>query len=447
MGTPMSIPRRTVSRRLIAGVVLLALAAVAGIIVVRQLEDEPQPPKPPNPDLTQVDPAVREVISNAQADVRKAPQSAVAWGRLGMAFHAHIFAGEAMTCFERAEKVDPTNPRWPYFQGLILLAHDPPAALPKIERAVELCGDREDAPRLRLAELYQRLGQHDAAMEQFGRLVVEYPTHPRVNLGLARLYAQDGNLTGSRDRLRHAMDHPATRKSALTLSAELHQRQGDSRAARQDRAAAAELPDESDWPDTYVNETAPFQVGAAARLKLAGQLLDRNRGGEASRMLDELVRDYPQSGLGWTLLGWAQLQQNQSAAAENSLQTALKLDRAQPRTWLYLGVAQQNQKKRAEAIDSFRQAIELKPSYFEAHYNLGVCLKEANDLDEAANAFEDALRCQPLSAPAHAQLGEVLWKRGKATEAREHLEQAAELNPKDAAVRKLLDETRGTRTK
>lgn len=442
MGTPDSMPRRTGSRRWIAGAVLLAVVAAVGVIIFRQFEDEPAVPEPPNPELTQVDPAVREVISNAQAEVRKSPQSAAAWGRLGMAFHTHIFAGEAMTCFEQAEKLDPNNPRWPYFQGLIHLADDPPAALPKIERAVELSGDSDEAPRLRLAELYHRLGQHDPAMEQYGRLLVENPTHARVNLGLARLYFEDGNITGSRNRLRLAMEHPATRKSALMLSAELQQRAGDFRAARQDRAAAAELPDEADWPDAYVNETAPFRVGAAVRLKLAGQLLDRNRGAEANKMLDELVRDYPQSALAWTLLGWAQLQQNQNALAEHSLQTALNVDRAQPRSWLYLGVVQQKQGHRSQAIESFRRAIEFKPSYFEAHYNLGVCLKEADEYDAAIVAFENALRCQPLSAPAHAQLGEVFWKQGKTSEAREHLEEAAELNPKDAAVRKLLDETR-----
>jgi tetratricopeptide (TPR) repeat protein len=442
MSTPTSMPQRTGTRRWIAIVVLLALVAVAGLIVVRQFDDEPVVPEPPSPDLSQVDPAVSEVITNAQAEVRKSPKSAAAWGRLGMAFHAHIFAGEAMTCFEQAEKLDPANPRWPYFQGLIHLAHDPPAAVPKIERAVELCGDREEAPRLRLAELYQRLGQHDAAIEQFGRLLVETPTHPRVNLGLARLYFQDGNLSGSRDRLRHALDHQGTRKSALTLSAEMHQRAGDSRAARQDRAASAELPDEADWPDAYVNETAPFQVGIAAKLKLAGQLLDRNRSSEASLMLNRLVQDYPQSVQAWTFLGWAQLQQNQSTLAEHSLQTALKIDHAHPRTWLYLGVVQQKQGNRPLAIESFRRAIEHKPSYFEAHYNLGVCLKESNELDAAVSAFQDAIRCQPLSAPAHAQLGEVLWKQGKAPVAREHLEQAVELNPNDAAVRKLLEEVR-----
>jgi tetratricopeptide (TPR) repeat protein len=406
----------------------------------RHWNSKPAVPDPPAPDLTRVDPAIREVIEAERERVGREPESGVAWGRLGMAFFAHMFGSEALTCFEQAERLDPENPRWPYFRGLIHLAHDPPAAERPIRRAAELCRDETDVPRLRLAELYLRLGRPDEAREHFEILVRRQPAHARAQLGLGRLALLGGDPAGAREHLRHALNHPATRKAALALSAEVHQRQGDAQAAHQDRARMVGLPDDPEWPDKYGEETGPFQVGEAALLRLARQLMDRNGGAEATSLLQQLVWDYPQSAAAWTLLGSAQMSQEQLPAAEQALRAALKLDPGQARAWLYLGVVRLKRGDRAEAMACFREAARRRPTYLEAQFNLGVCLKDAGDFDGAAAALRDALRSQPLSAPAHAQLGEVLLKQGSIQDALGHLQQAVDLNPGDRSARTLLEE-------
>lgn len=418
----------------------LAAAAVAGVLAYRHMNARPEVIDPPAPDLSAADPAVRSLIEATRAKVREEPDSAAAWGRLGLAFHTHIFGREALACFEQAERLDPHNPRWPYFQALHHLAFDPPAAEAPLRRAVERGRDDSDGPRLRLAELLQRLGRDDEAREHFATLTRQNPAHPRANLGLARLTFQAGDVAGTRGHLEHALNHPTSRKAARSLAAEVHQAADNPAAARADRARAAELPDDPDWPDPYLAETAPFQVGEAAHVRLAGQMLDRNHAAEAIQVLAEVVRDYPRSANGWMLLGWAQFNLGRVPAAEEALRKSLNIDPAQPRAWMYLAFARLKQNDRADAVASLRKAVEYRPSYLEAHFNLGVILKEGGDPDGAISAFEAALRCQPLSAPAHAQLGEVLLKRGRTTEAVEHLKQAVELNPDDAASRKLLAE-------
>ena len=86
-------------------------------------------------------------------------RSAAAWGRLGKILLAHEFSDEARACFAQAEALDPAEPRWPYHQGTILSQGEPDAAIPKLQRAVERCGNDPDAPRLRLAEILLAQGR------------------------------------------------------------------------------------------------------------------------------------------------------------------------------------------------------------------------------------------------------------------------------------------------
>src|SRR5262249_57147490 len=104
----------------------------------------------PEPDLAGVDPAVTTAIESAQAAVRRRPRSADAWGRLGMVLAAHGVYPESITCFAEAQRLDPGELRWPYFQGVMLTLSNRDAALIALRRAVELCESRVMAPRLRL---------------------------------------------------------------------------------------------------------------------------------------------------------------------------------------------------------------------------------------------------------------------------------------------------------
>src|SRR5439155_19466770 len=95
--------------------------------------------------------------------VVESPRSALPWGRLGMVLVAHDRTAEANQCFAQAEQLDPREPRWPYFQGVALSLGAPEEALPKLQRAVELCGDAAEAPRRRLAELLLLQGRAEEA--------------------------------------------------------------------------------------------------------------------------------------------------------------------------------------------------------------------------------------------------------------------------------------------
>jgi tetratricopeptide (TPR) repeat protein len=430
----------SISRQAALG--LLALLGAGGAFILLYAFFWRPTLDPPVVDWAGVDPAVRQAIEAEQENVRQSPRSGAAWGRLGMILVTHMFADEALPCFVEAERRQRDNPRWPYHQGLILLAHDSAAALPKVIRAVELCQDETDGPRLCLAKLYLTLGQQEQARQQFVAMLQKQRGHPRAHLGLARLDAQAERWAAARKHLNYAVNDDRTCKAALTLSAEVYQRQGDGETAQQEQARRLQLPDRPDWPDAYVEESARLQVGEEAQLRLAATLLDNGRGGEARAVLKQILQDYPRSTRAWLELSFEQLSEGDLAAADRSLDAVLALDPSLAKAWLYRGTIRFKEKEHTEAIACYRKAIECKSTYLEGHYNLGVCLKEVGNLQAALNAFQSAVRCQPLSAPAHANLGALLLEQGQKEQAVFHLQQAITLNPGDSNSRKLLEATR-----
>src|SRR5262249_26401188 len=131
------------------------------------------PPPVPEIPLEGQEPEVVDVVGRARAAVVKDPRSADAWGQLGRVLMANELHSEiALDCFAQAERLDPNNPRWPYFCAGILKVDKgkPEEAVRKLERAVALAdagGVPPSAPRLLLAETLLSLGRADDAEVHF----------------------------------------------------------------------------------------------------------------------------------------------------------------------------------------------------------------------------------------------------------------------------------------
>jgi tetratricopeptide (TPR) repeat protein len=395
--------------------------------------------QPPTLALAGIDPAVAEAITSARAAVVEAPQSASAWGHLGMVLAAHEFTAEALTCFERAESLDRSQPCWPYYQGVALITQrDLDAAIPKLFRTVSLCDNVPDAPRLRLGDLLMEQGRIDEAEEQFRRVLEKHPNHPRAHLGLARLDFRRGDLEGALHHLSFSRTDAHTQKAAYVLAAQVQQSRGAS--TEEDLRRANDLPKDPSWPDPFVDEVGQLRTGKQANLERADKRLRSGQVAEALELLRQTVHDYPDSDWGWYLLGKGLIQQRQWAAAERALRQAVRLTPTSAEIQFLLGVAFFQQNDRARAVACFRKATELKPDYALAYFDLGQCLAVEADPAGALEAFRSALRCQPNLAEAHAALGSLLARTGHDADATGHLRRAVELNPHDAASQRLLDE-------
>jgi tetratricopeptide (TPR) repeat protein len=422
------------------------LAAALGVLLWRQVlssrvtvRDVPLA-EVPSIDQTDVDPAVLRLISGARTAVVQTPRSAEAWGRLGKVLLAHEFSDEARACFAQAEALDPREPRWPYHQGTILSQGEPDAAIPKLQRAVEGCGNDPDAPRLRLAEILLAQGRPGEAGDQWQHLLRRDPAHAQAHLGLARLAYQQGNLEQTMAHLNFALNGSRTRKAAHFLLAEVHARRGDKEAAELESRRAAALPDDEAWPDRFDEEVKQLGTGRQVFLARADRLMRQGKVAEAIALLQQTVKDYPDSSGGWLLLGTALLARQDLGGAEEALRTASRLASDSVEIAFYLGNVRFLRNDHREAAAYFQQAVQRKPDFALAHYNLGQCLMRLGDRDGAIAAFRAAVRCKPDYADAHALLGDLLLQTGHRAEALAHLRDAAQLDPGNPRTKKLLEQ-------
>ncbi|HEV3022830.1 MAG TPA: tetratricopeptide repeat protein, partial [Pirellulales bacterium] len=222
-------------------------------------------PSPITIDLSGTAPDVAELIESASSAVHRDPHSAPAWGRLGMALLANQFDQEARTCMAEAQRLDPSDPRWPYLIGCCLSRESPESALLPLERAVAGFGELP-APRLRLAELLLSLGRLDEAEFHFQQVLELDERHSRARLGLARVALARGDPKTALEQVRQAEDSHWTRKAHQAVLLEIHRQMSDQPRVERAARRLAELPDDADMPDPIYDEVKTLGRGADAEL-------------------------------------------------------------------------------------------------------------------------------------------------------------------------------------
>jgi cytochrome c-type biogenesis protein CcmH/NrfG len=396
--------RWRIAAGLVAGVLVVALAVWLGWRRPR--------PEPPLPDLTEADEEVVEAIQEARREVLGHPTSSRAWGRLGQVFLTHDFSGAANRCLRQAELLDPSEPAWPYLQGLNLAPTDPEASIPCLERAVWHSGDGVVVPRLLLAEVLLERGRLDEGQALLDRAHQTHPDEGRALLGLGRLALLRRDWRGGLAHLEACRDDVHARKRACSLRAEAWTQLGEPERARAEQRRWEELPEDQPWPDPWHEEVLKCRRGLRARFQSVDQLLQSGQVQDAVELLQATLDRYPQSVEAWMRLGGIWFRAQKADRAEACYRQAVHAAPDMAEAWFRLGCVQYLVHSR-EADDSFRRAIRLKPDHAQAHFNLAQSLKERGKRDEAAAEFRAALRCRPDYDRARTALKELEAGEGK----------------------------------
>jgi tetratricopeptide (TPR) repeat protein len=431
-------PRRTSLRQvfgwvfLATGVLLAAWTAYGGW---RRVTATP----PPEVDLSHAEAPVVEAVEAARRQVRARPHAADAWGELALVLLAHDFYEPARSCFAQAERLDPTDPRWPYLGGccgLMLGSEDTIACL---RRAVPL-GEREPTPRLRLGEALFEQGLLDEAEEQFRHVLQRDADHPRAHLGLGRVLHARGDLRASLDHLQRFLARAPQVKSGRGLLAEVYDRLGERDKADEQRRQTARTEVDLPWPDPYLAEVDARVVGFTALARRASRLRQRGLSDQAEAALRKLVADQPYSAKARLELGKHLVRAGKGPAAEQELRRALALEPTLDGLPHQLAGALILQQKYREAATWLRTLLEKEPALALAHTDLAGCLIHLGDRAGAIRALREAVRHKPDLAGAHKHLGLQLAANQQYAEAIRHLRQAVLLNPADEDTKRQLDQ-------
>lgn len=419
---------------LIAALIVIALG---GALLAPRLGRGPA--LVPEIDSSGFDRTVARLIESRVAEVRRRPRSGQAWGNLGLILFAYSRPIPARTCLDQAEQLDSRNPRWPYFQSLLLAAESPGEALKKLRRTVELCGSEPEAPRWRLATLLAEAGQWSDAESELDTLLRDKPDFLPATLLKARAAQARGNILEALSLAQRCADDPRTTRGATALLASLHLRQGNTNAAAAAQRRLAVLPADTPVGDPFQAEAARLRGDPRALTEQAHPLLAAGRLGEAEAIIQQLIQKHSSYAETWLVAGRWQLLKKNYGAAEQALRRHLELDPQSSQGLFQLGMVQLAQQQFAAAAATFLKATQLKPDFGPAHYNRGLALTRAGNARDAIPAFREAIRHNPDRIDPYLMLADAHFQLGDGTTALSWLEQAAVLHPAHPGVRQLRE--------
>lgn len=433
----------------VAALLVAALATgAAGAAAVAAPRQEPTVARVSQPvalpDLSGLDPAVREQLRQAHASltaeaarVGASPAArADAWGELGMLFMSVRFGPEAAGCFENAGRLAPADARWPYYLGHIRKnTGDLAAAAESFERARERRpGDL--ATLIWLGRVLLDLARPDEAAEHFARAAVVHPGQPVVRFELGRA------ALARRDYAR-AVEYLSAALALVPDATVIHYPLAMAYRGVGDRDRAAHHLERrggrgSRGYTTGVAVGMPDPLLRALDGLIATPQSYRDRGLDAAALLDwpEAVRNYrlaveaePDYAAMRVNLGTALERVGDAPGALAEYDAALSLDPGLWEAWYGRGDLLERGGRDAEAIASFRSAIAENATFVAAHLRLADALRRTDRLEEALGHYRRVLALHPADPGARFGEAMALVRLGRYAEARDRLEEALRVLP------------------
>ncbi|MDG1838813.1 MAG: FG-GAP-like repeat-containing protein [Phycisphaerales bacterium] len=382
-------------------------------------------------------------------------------GAMGMVLQANNEPSLADAEYAKAESLDASEARWPYYRGLLDLAvGDSDAALMHFERAKTL-NNTYSPLHSRLGELYAGQGNLYAAEAAW----LAAGERPEALTGLATLAAarrdwqqvvvllQGKNILAAAPLLAHATqvlhgvspgpleavdmglqpDDPwrdamleqCVLAGPIVVRAQIAFIRGDANESeRLLRRAVLVAPSDEDAKLALANMLMLSKRATLASVQEAFTLLDQAN--------DDSARDPSiRSRRAWAL---SLLGQKEEAGREWEAIVALHPEHAP--SLLQLGQLHAQAGRSAQALEYFRSGIAVpRDTAFSGSFEgplravwmsqYGTTAKKEGQIDEAIAAFAEAVRLTPKDATARFQYGNILLGRKRFAEALPHLEAAA----------------------
>lgn len=383
-----------------AGAALL----IAAFVVLRG--GGPDLPDPPDPDLSQSEPEVAEVIRRARTGVVDDSDSPDRWAALGAAFLAHELHSEAATAYTAAGALAPDDYRFPYLRARSLWRVDPelaeaaaveaiglnPSYIPAYLLAGQIAEDRADP------ETAKR--HYRTALERLGGTRSAPANSAAASFRLGRLLASDGNLEEALPLLEQAEALAPESGAIAAALARIYRRTGDGDKARAAAERARSLDHDLMIRDPLIDAVNNVAASVIGKERRAFAAEGAGRPEVAERLLREMIRSRPDA---------ADLYYN-------------------------LGNNLSRQGRNPEALAAWATALEKNPNHVAALINSSIVLAQAEDLDEAERRCLRALEIQPNHPGALSSLGSIAALAGRRAEALRWFRRALEQEPERAGT-------------
>lgn len=308
-------------------------------------------------------------------------QLTAAFGHIGQLYLVYDFWRIARTALANAEKLDPTDARWPYYQAIAnTYDGNDEAAVAALDRVLKLVPN-DLAARTRRAYALLDLGSFEDAAEECRRILEHDPGHSAAYLGLGRIDFEAG-------RFERAIAHFTRALDGQPEGSAIHHRIGLALRRLGRREEAAE----------HLARSQQIPVSYADPLYSAMQALNVSRRALFARGTEAIRTGNPELAL-------------------VAFEAALRALPDDPETVFNVAMALMDLGDKPAAEERLREAIALDPAYREPRFNLALILAERSDFEGAERHFRRATEIDPDDLDARTRWADTLTRLGRADEA------------------------------
>lgn len=346
-------------------------------------------------DTTGAEPQVAERLAGLRTVVSAHPDSAPAWGLLGLSLQAHGYPEAAVQAYSVARSLRPGTFAYAYLPATVLADRGDPSAGELFQQARQL---RPDYVPARLREARWQLDQgHPERVSGLldENLVIEAaPAEAHLLLGQASLAL--GDLEGSRSHLETAVASAPRIGELHAQLAEVYRRLGLADQAELSRLRSLTFREE---PRTEDPVLAPlYAEGVSSRWYiLRGQgRLAAGEPGEAIAAFERAVELRPDDAHGWNQLGIARQAAGEYAGATVAHEQALSLRPEFPDALINLAAAQFLGGDPQAGLVTARRAVRSDTAAAQAYLNLGMFEHALGRSDAASASYAAGLARTPF---------------------------------------------------
>jgi protein O-GlcNAc transferase len=376
-------------------------------------------PQVPEPDMTGMESEVQARFRQTRGAVLAKPSSAEAWGRLAMVAHAHELWEEALIAYLQAEKLDPSDERWPYYRGDVqsVMGTDLAASAAAFRRAMELKKDYAPA-HMRLGKVLRADGQVAAATAELERALELAPGLQPARVTLAQIRLAEGELERSEEMLAKILKAEPRHAQALSTLGQVYMRQGRRDEARATATRARDAAIYNLFSDPLMSQVVAEGVSAVLIWERAKAFFDNGNYQQAAKGLRQVVLQQPENADAHQQLGVAYGNLGEMKSSRRHLERAVALEGDRVDALVQLVAVQLELQDPGPALGHLKHILELAPNDPDARWMLARAQVLTGDIRGALASFETAAAA-PGEVPVWArnEWGSALAQSGRGEEA------------------------------
>jgi tetratricopeptide (TPR) repeat protein len=386
---------------------------------------------PPLPDISKLVPTVQaqitrqhdELVATVSNSSSTVIQRANAFGELGKLLMAAQLPEGAEANFVAAQKLDPSDYRWPYYLAQLARSQgDLPKAAGLFERVLQLKPDDVDS-LVWLGDVSLAAGKPEVAEPAFARALQLNPGSVSARFGAGRTALAKGDNRKAVEYLEEVLRlNPKATAAHYPLST-AYSALGDAakaaehlRQRRDGRIAPA---------DTLMVELDSLLQSPQTFESIGIRKLDQEDWAGAAEQFRKGLELAPDSAALHHRLGTALSMMNDQQGALAEFETAVRKSPEYFPAQFSLGVMLQSEGKHSQAVERFAAALKVRPTYTEARLRMASSLRRSGRLNDALAEYQQALAGAPDNPEARMGYAMTLTKLHRDREARDTLTEAA----------------------